>query len=197
MSTLPGAPLKKASKCSFRRSATPRFDDMTKHAYDVDGRWLEAAKIEGRDPNLPTIVMLHEGLGSVAHWKDFPSRLAEETGAGVFVYSRYGHGASDRLKEPRPVSYMHHEAQVVLPEILRQARIEHPLLLGHSDGASIAIIYAGTFPDSAAGLVLEAPHVFVEDITVSSIAQARVAYQETDLPQRLGRYHANVDSTFW
>lgn len=165
--------------------------------YFVDGHWLEAAGIDARDASLPTIVMLHEGLGSVAHWKDFPLRLSEQTGAGVFVYSRYGHGGSDGLQEPRTVSYMHHEAQVVLPKILRQAKIERPLLLGHSDGASIAIIYAGTFPGSPAGLVLEAPHVFVEDITVSSIAQARVAYQETDLPQRLGRYHANVDSIFW
>jgi pimeloyl-ACP methyl ester carboxylesterase len=92
---------------------------------------------------------------------------------------------------------MHHEAQVVLPEILLKAGIEQPVLLGQSDGASIAILYAGMFPESPAGLILEAPHVFVEDITVSSIAQARVLYNETDLPQRLGRYHANVDSLFW
>ena len=165
--------------------------------YQVAGHWLEAAAIPARQANLPTIVMLHEGLGSIAHWKDFPCLLAEATGAGIFVYSRYGHGGSDALQEPRPVSYMHHEAQVVLPEILQKAGIERPLLLGHSDGASIAIIYAGTFPDSPAGLILEAPHVFVEEITVSSIAQARVQYQNTDLPQRLGRYHENVDSLFW
>src|ERR1700691_5550560 len=133
---------------------------MTAHGYDIDGHRLEAVKIEGRDPNLPTIVMLHEGLGSVAHWKDFPTRLAEETGAGVFVYSRYGHGGSDALQEPRPVSYMHHEAQVVLPEILRKASIERPLLFGHSDGASIAILYAGTFPESPPDFFLNAPHVF-------------------------------------
>ncbi len=165
--------------------------------YLVDGHWLEAARIEARDSTFPTIVMLHEGLGSVSHWKDFPSVLAEATGAGVFLYSRYGHGSSDGLQEPRPVSYMHHEAQVVLPEILRKASIERPLLLGHSDGASIAILYAGTFPESPAGIILEAPHVFVEDVTVSSIAQARVLYNETDLPKRLGRYHANADSLFW
>lgn len=170
---------------------------MITHRYHVDGRWLEAARIEGRDPNLPAIVMLHEGLGSVSHWKDFPLRVAEETGAGVFVYSRYGHGGSDALKEPRSASYMHHEAQVVLPEILRKAGIERPVLLGHSDGASIAILFAGMFPDASAGLILEAPHVFVEDMTLSSIAQARTLYRETDLPQRLGRYHADVDSLFW
>jgi pimeloyl-ACP methyl ester carboxylesterase len=165
--------------------------------YLIDGHWLEAARIEARHTTLPTIVMLHEGLGSVSHWKDFPRVLAETTGAGVFLYSRYGHGSSDALQEPRSISYMHHEARVVLPEILRKAGIERPLLLGQSDGASIAILYAGTFPDSPAGLILEAPHVFVEDVTISSIAQARVLYQETDLPQRLGRYHANSESLFW
>ena len=165
--------------------------------YRIDGHWLETAAIPARDSTLPAFVLLHEGLGSVAHWKDFPCLLAEATGAAIFLYSRYGHGASDALQEPRPVTYMHHEAQVVLPEILKQAGIARPVLLGHSDGASIAIIYAGTFPDSPAGLVLEAPHVFVEEITVSSIAQARTLYQETDLPRRLGRYHENVDSLFW
>ena len=165
--------------------------------YRIDGHWLEIATIPARQSDLPTIVMLHEGLGSIAHWKDFPRRLAETTGAGVLVYSRYGHGGSDALQEPRPVSYMHREAQVVLPEVLRKAGIERPLLMGHSDGASIALIYAGTFPDCPAGLILEAPHVFVEEITVSSIALARGLYQNTDLPQRLGRYHASVDSLFW
>jgi pimeloyl-ACP methyl ester carboxylesterase len=165
--------------------------------YHVDGHSLETAKIEARQSSLPTIVMLHEGLGSVSHWRDFPSRLSDETGASVLAYSRYGHGASDALLEPRSVSYMHHEAQVVLPELLRQAGIERPVLLGQSDGASIAIIYAGTFPNSLAGLILEAPHVFVEDISVASIAQAREAYRQTDLPQRLARHHANVESMFW
>ena len=166
-------------------------------SYVVDGKRLEAVRIEPRRSGLPAIVMLHEGLGSVAHWKDFPSRLVEETGAGVFVYSRYGHGNSDPLSESRSLWYMHHEAQVVLPELLKKARIERPMLLGQSDGASIAILYAGTFPDRAAGLILEAPHVFVEEVTVASIAQAKLLYKETDLPQRLGRYHAHVDSLFW
>jgi pimeloyl-ACP methyl ester carboxylesterase len=165
--------------------------------YLVDGRRLEAISIEARVANLPTIVMLHEGLGSVTHWKDFPFRLAEKTGAAIFLYSRYGHGASEALREPRPVSFMHHEAQVVLPEILRQAGIERPLLLGHSDGGSIAIIYAGTFPDSPVGLILEAPHVFVEDLSIASIARARETFQQTNLPQRLAQYHANVETMFW
>ncbi|MBV9180760.1 MAG: alpha/beta hydrolase, partial [Acidobacteria bacterium] len=165
--------------------------------YVVDGHSLEAVQIEARYSSLPTIVMLHEGLGSIAHWKDFPAQLAEETGAGVLVYSRYGHGASDCLEEPRSVSYMHHEAQVVLPEILAQAGIEHPVLLGHSDGASISIIYSGSVPDSPSALILEAPHVFVEDLSVSSISQAKTLYEQTDLAQRLGRYHTNAESLFW
>lgn len=167
------------------------------HHYVVDGRRLEALRISALRPELPAIVMLHEGLGSVAHWKDFPFQIAEQTGAEVFVYSRHGHGNSQALDAPRPVSYMHHEAQVVLPEILRLAEIERPVLLGHSDGASIAIIYAATYPERLAGIVLEAPHVIVEDITVQSIGQAKVQYQTTDLPSKLGRYHANVDSLFW
>src|SRR5271168_5370237 len=174
-------------------SSTPTIAE----SYFVDGKRLEAVRIDARHSHLPTIVMLHEGLGSVAHWKDFPSQLAEETGVGVFVYSRLGHGNSAPLEEPRSPSYMHYEAQIVLPEILRKARIERPLLLGHSDGASIAILYAGIFPDAPAGVILEAPHVFVEDVAVSSIARAKVLYNETDLPQLLGRYHANVDSMFW
>jgi pimeloyl-ACP methyl ester carboxylesterase len=166
-------------------------------SYVIDGKRLEAVRFEVPHSRLPTIVMLHEGLGSVAHWKDFPSQLAEETGASVFAYSRYGHGNSDPLREPRSPSYMHHEAQIVLPEILHKARIERPVLVGHSDGASIVILYAGMFPASPAAVVLEAPHVFVEDVTVSSIAQARVLYTETDLPEKLGRYHSHVDSLFW
>jgi len=165
--------------------------------YIIDGHRLEALKIEGRDPKLPAIIMLHEGLGSIAHWKDFPTLLAEATGASIFLYSRYGHGLSDPLREARSVSYMHHEAEAVLPEILRQAGIERPVLLGHSDGASIAILYAGMFPDAPAGLILEAPHVFVEEITVTNIARARTHYQETDLPQKLARYHADADALFW
>ena len=102
-----------------------------------------------------TIVMLHEGLGSVGMWKDFPERVANATGCGVLVYSRYGHGKSERLAEKRSVDFMHHEAKVVLPEILAQNKIQNPILLGHSDGSSIALIYAGTWPDRVRGLILE------------------------------------------
>ena len=163
----------------------------------IDGKRLETLWIEPRSTGLPPIVMLHEGLGSIALWKDFPQRLAERTGCGVLVYSRYGHGNSDRLLEKRPVRFMHHEAQAVLPELLTTLGIERPILFGHSDGGSIALIYAGTFPASPLALIPEAPHVFVEDLSVASIAAAKVNFQATDFRKKLGRYHAHVDETFW
>jgi pimeloyl-ACP methyl ester carboxylesterase len=163
----------------------------------VDGKRLETLSFASRGTDRPTIVMLHEGLGSVAMWKDFPQRVADRTGCGVLVYSRYGYGGSDPLEEKRTVEYMHHEAEVVLPLLLQEVGIEHPVLLGHSDGGSIALIYAAAHPDSPRGLILEAPHVFVEDLSVESIAKAKTLYQTTDLPNKLGRYHQEVDATFW
>ena len=163
----------------------------------VDGKRLETLWIEPGDQDRPTIVMLHEGLGSIALWKDFPQLLASRTGCGVFAYSRYGHGNSDRLSEKRPVEFMHHEGEVVLPELLDKLNIAKPIVLGHSDGGSIAIIFAGKYPDRPRALILEAPHVFVEDLSVASITQAKVAYLTTDLPRKLGRYHQHVDATFW
>jgi len=163
----------------------------------VDGERLETRRVPARISSRPPIVLLHEGLGSVSHWRDFPDRVAAATGSEVFVYSRHGHGRSTLLEEPRETSYMHHEAEVVLPVLLQHAHIRRPVLLGHSDGASIAIIYTAKFPDAVAGLILEAPHVFVEDLTVDSIDLAKTTYETTDLPQRLARHHDDVDRTFW
>ncbi len=163
----------------------------------IDGKRLETMWIARQQPARPTIVLLHEGLGSIGLWKDFPAQLAERTGSGVLVYSRYGHGNSDKLMEKRPVFFMHHEGEVVLPELLAKLGIEKPILIGHSDGGSISLIFAGKYPDGVSGLILEAPHVFVEDLSIASITQAKVTYETTDFPQRLGRYHANVDATFW
>ena len=174
-----------------------RRRDESLEWYVVEGKRLEARRIPARASSRPPIVLLHEGLGSVSHWKNFPDRLAAETGSEIFVYSRYGHGRSSPLQEPRLISYMHHEAEVVLPNLLEQASIRKPVLVGQSDGASIAILFAAKFPSSAAALILEAPHVFVENLTVESIAQARTAYQNTDLPQKLSRYHDDADRTFW
>ena len=164
---------------------------------EIDGVRLETAWIAPVRPDRPTLVLLHEGLGSVALWKDFPARLAAATGAGLLSYSRYGHGASALLEGDRPVEYMHHEAEVVLPALLAHFQVERPILFGHSDGGSIALIYAGFRPDDVAGLILEAPHVFVEDLTVRSIAQVKELYRTTDLAGRLRRYHQSVDQTFW
>ncbi len=163
----------------------------------VDGKRLETLWIGPADEHLPTVVMLHEGLGSVALWKDFPQRLASITGCGILAYSRYGHGGSDKLLEKRSVQFMHHEGEVVLPELLDKLGISRPILLGHSDGGSISLIFAGKYPDRPRALILEAPHVFVEDLSVASITEAKVAYQTTDLPRKLGRYHRHVDATFW
>jgi pimeloyl-ACP methyl ester carboxylesterase len=163
----------------------------------VDGKRLETLWINLKQTEQPTIVMLHEGLGSVALWKHFPQRLAARTGCGVLVYSRYGHGRSDKLMEKRPVEFMHHEGEVVLPELLDKLGVTRPILLGHSDGGSISLIFAGKYPERPQALILEAPHVFVEDLSVASITQAKVNYQTTDFSQKLRRYHAHVDPTFW
>jgi pimeloyl-ACP methyl ester carboxylesterase len=162
---------------------------------EVCGRRIEVRTIEG-DPRQPTLVFLHEGLGSVAMWRGFPARVAEVTGCAAIVYSRYGYGGSDLLEAPFGVDYMHREAQASLPALLAKLGVERPILVGHSDGASIALIYAGTH-DTVQGLVALAPHVFVEDISVRSIEQARVAFETTELPQKLARYHADARRTFY
>ena len=161
----------------------------------IDGKRLETLLLSPT-AHAPTIVMLHEGLGSLAMWKDFPHQLANATGSGVLLYSRYGHGKSERLAEKHAVDFMHHEAKVVLPELLRHFAIEQTIVLGHSDGASIALIYAGTWPARLRALILEAPHVFVEDLSIRSIAAIRTLYESTGLPQKLARYHDHVNETF-
>ncbi len=147
--------------------------------------------------NLPTIVMLHEGLGSVAMWKDFPQQVSDSTGCNVMVYSRYGHGNSDPKFDDRGIQHQHIEALEFLPEILDTLEIKSPILFGHSDGASIALIYTGGLNRDVAGLILMAPHVMVEDLTISSIEAARDAYNNGDLKQKLCKYHDNVDSAFY
>lgn len=144
----------------------------------------------------PTLVFLHEGLGSAAMWKNFPASVAAASGCAALVYSRFGYGKSDKLDGSRAVDYMHREALDVLPEVLDQLGIDAPILIGHSDGASIALIHAGAGKRPVRGVVAMAPHVFVEDITVKSIAEAKATFQNSDLPERLGRYHDDAVSTF-
>ena len=142
--------------------------------------------------------MLHEGLGSVGLWGDFPEKLQAATGAGVFVYSRAGYGASTPVKLPRPLDYMHIEALEVLPKLLDAIGFRRGLLLGHSDGASIAAIYAGSHQDHRVeGIALIAPHFFVEDISVASIAEIKTAYETTNLREKLARWHKDVDNAFY
>lgn len=147
----------------------------------------------------PTLVFLHEGLGCVKMWRDFPSRVATATGCGALVYSRAGYGGSDPVALPRPASFMHQEALVTLPEVLEALKVRDAILVGHSDGGSIALIYAGSGRgERLRGLVLEAPHVFVEDISVESITQAAESFQSGELKRGLERYHGkNVECAFW
>ena len=142
------------------------------------------------------LVFLHEGLGSTALWKDFPQLVVEATGCRALVYSRYGHGKSDRLAQPRTVDYLHQEAVETLPQVLEALSIRNPILIGYSDGASIALIHAGSGAGSVRGLVLMAPHVFVEDIAVASIEQAKTAFETTDLATKLGRHHDDPVGAF-
>jgi pimeloyl-ACP methyl ester carboxylesterase len=166
---------------------------------EAGGHHLEVVRLEAARPSIAspaTLVLLHEGLGSVALWKDFPVRLVDRTGLPAVVYSRYGYGQSDPLQAPRSVDYMHREALETLPELLARLEIHNPILIGHSDGASIAVIYAGAHAGPLLSAVLMAPHVFVEDITVASIAQAKARFETTDLKSRLARYHQDPAATF-
>lgn len=166
---------------------------------EVGGVRLEYRLIGAGGPGLPTLVLLHEGLGCVDMWRNFPRRLADATGHRVFLYSRQGYGRSDPRAPPWPTSYMHREALETLPGVLDAAGLDRVILVGHSDGASIALIYAGGAADMRArSLILMAPHVFNEPVCVASIERARDAYRETDLRRRLQIYHGgNVDNAFW
>lgn len=159
------------------------------------GHRLEYQLIPAHQINRPTLVLLHEGLGSVAMWRDFPSRLAAATGCRTLVYSRYGYGQSDLLQESFGTDYMHREGRQILPEVLAALEIDNPVLVGHSDGASIALLHAGA-GHPVAGLVVMAPHCFVEDISIRGIAAAKVAFATTDLPAKLGKYHRDANRTF-
>jgi len=164
---------------------------------DLGTMRLEYRMIGPRPDEAPTIVMLHEGLGCVGLWNEFPDKLQTATGVGVFVYSRAGYGRSSPVKLPRPLTFMHEEAREVLPNVLDAIGFRRGLLLGHSDGASIAAIYAGSVQDHRVrGLILIAPHFFTEDMGIAEIARAKEAYATTDLRQKLARWHADVDNAF-
>ena len=159
---------------------------------------LEYRMIGPTPDRAPTIVLLHEGLGSADLWGDFPDRLQQATGAGVFVYSRAGYGKSSPVTLPRPLDYMHAEALEVLPRLFDAIGFRRGLLVGHSDGGSIATIYAGGIQDHRIrGVSLIAPHFVVEDISVTSIAEIKTSYEQGDLKPKLARWHADVDNAFY
>jgi pimeloyl-ACP methyl ester carboxylesterase len=145
----------------------------------------------------PTLVFLHEGLGSIRQWRDFPEKVASATGCRALVYDRYGYGQSDVLTEKqRTVRFMHDEALLALPDLLKELKVEKPILVGHSDGASIALIHAGA-KHPLRGVVAMAPHVFIEPLCLTSIEKAAQAFESTDLKDRLGRYHRDARKTFY
>ena len=160
----------------------------------IEYEWAGSAAADA-----PVLVFLHEGLGSVAMWRHFPARLCEAVGARGLVYSRPGYGKSTPRGsgERWTPEFMHLQARELLPELLHALGVEQPWLVGHSDGGSIALLYAASFPQALRGAVVLAPHILVEDVSVASIQKARDAYLHTDVRQRLGRYHDDPDSAFW
>jgi pimeloyl-ACP methyl ester carboxylesterase len=165
----------------------------------IDGGHLEYAWHGPSPGEAPTLVFLHEGLGCVGLWRDFPAKLAAATGCGAMVYSRFGYGRSDPCRLPRPTHFMHEEGLRLLPAVLSAAEIREALVIGHSDGGSIALIYAGgTAARRLRALITEAAHVFCEEITLQSIRRAREAYRAGHLKRKLQKYHgANTECAFW
>ncbi|WP_459618216.1 alpha/beta fold hydrolase [Bordetella sp. 2513F-2] len=167
-------------------------------AIRLEYRWIAPERSDA-----PLLVFLHEGLGSAAMWKDWPDQACAAAGCRGLVYSRQGYGRSTPRppQERWPIGFMHDQARDALPALLEALDVdparERVLLYGHSDGGSIALLYAAMHPQAVHGIVVAAPHIFVEDITVAHIRAARQAYLDTDLPHKLARYHDDVDSAFW
>ena len=162
----------------------------------INGREIEVRMIPGAVTGCPPLVFLHEGLGCVSLWRDFPDHVARRVGAPAMLYSRLGYGKSSGIDGPRTPSFMHDEALDTLPALLDTLKIYDPILIGHSDGASIALIHAAVSNRPTTAVVLMAPHVMVEPISVESIARVTETYENTDLKTRLARHHTNVDDAF-
>jgi pimeloyl-ACP methyl ester carboxylesterase len=163
----------------------------------INGKNIESVWHGQAPDEAPTLIFLHEGLGSVSMWKDFPQKLSRQTGCGALVYSRFGYGKSEKCELPRPLNFMHKEGLEVLPEIIELCGIKKYILVGHSDGASIALIFAGSASaNKLLGIVNEAPHVFCESITISSIQKLRENFNSGNLRERLNKHHKDIDRTF-
>ena len=160
------------------------------------GRRLEYRTLGELRPEAPALVFLHEGLGCSALWRDFPDRVAASSGLPALVYSRFGYGQSDAFDAPLAPGFMHDEARASLPALLERFSIRRPVLVGHSDGASIALIYAGEHPDAVEAVVALAPHIFVEPVTIASIADISARFPASDLPRRMAKYHRDPVATF-
>jgi pimeloyl-ACP methyl ester carboxylesterase len=184
--------------CAIIRLSSNSIWESDLKLLNILGKEIEVVRLVSAHPRpgAPALVFLHEGLGSVSMWRDFPQRVADASGCEAIVFSRHGYGRSTPITEPRTPRYMHDEALVALPALLDALGVDAPFLFGHSDGGSIALIHAGGAGRPLAGIIVMAPHVLVEEVSVTSIEQAKVAYRNTDLKSRLGRYHADVDSTF-
>jgi len=155
----------------------------------VDGLRLEYRDVPAMADEGSTLLLLHEGLGCVAMWRDFPEKLAAATGRRVVAWSRAGYGGSQPDPQSRTPRYMHRQAEVAVPALLAALNIERPILIGHSDGGSIALIFAATFPEVPLGIAVMAPHEFVEEAALAGIRAAGAAWETTDLPQKMARYH--------
>jgi pimeloyl-ACP methyl ester carboxylesterase len=175
------------------RGARPSADRHVSRRLTVGGRGIEVIELPAAAARAP-LVLLHEGLGSAGLWRRFPEELRAATGRRVLAFSRHGHGRSEPPPKPRTPAFFHEEALEVLPEVLSRLEAEQPILVGHSDGGSIALIHAGRHPVST--MVLMAPHVVVEDVTVEAIRETRRRYLEGDLRERMARHHNDVDAAF-
>ena len=171
-----------------------------RHELTVAGGRIEVLEHPARDASAALqapLVFLHEGLGSIELWRGFPAAVHDATGRRTIVYARHGYGRSEVVTEPRGVDYMHREAIDVLPPLLEALAVERPVLIGHSDGASIGLIHAAAYPGATSGLVLLAPHVIVEDLSVAGIEQAKHVFETTEMATKLAKYHLDPAATFW
>jgi pimeloyl-ACP methyl ester carboxylesterase len=176
------------------------MSDRGENSFTIEaaGHRLRARRIgEAAAPDVPTLVFLHEGLGSIGQWRGVPEDLCRLTGLPGLVYERWGFGQSEKLKLPRPKDYMTREAEQALPDVLRACAVQRPILIGHSDGGSIALLYAAAFPHAVAACISIAAHVFVEDETIRGIREVVARWDSGDLKPRLARYHGdNTDAMF-
>ncbi len=164
----------------------------------IRGKKIEIARYGPDPPAAPTLVFLHEGLGCAALWRDFPATLSDKTGCGALVYSRFGYGGSNPCRLPRQIDFMHTEALDILPRIIEKTGVREFLLVGHSDGGSIALIFAGGVqPPGLKGVITEAAHVFCEKKTTDAIEEAKKAYDSGTLKEKLRKYHGdNTECAF-